>query len=132
MIYTDLTLFPAHVNGFLTDNLQSIYSRNIEMPKSFFQRVIDIIKKIPEGQVITYGQIAKFAGNPRGARQVARILHSCSGKENLPWHRVINSKGCIALKHKHGYELQKQLLEEEGLILDEIGCIDLKRYLWQQ
>ncbi|MGB3479012.1 MAG: MGMT family protein [bacterium] len=102
------------------------------MPKSFYQRVIDIIKRIPKGQIATYGQIAKFAGNPRGARQVARILHSSSRKEKLPWHRVINSKGCIALKHKHGYELQKQLLEDEGLILDEIGCIDLKRYLWQQ
>lgn len=102
------------------------------MPKSFYHRVVDTIKRIPKGQVITYGQIAKLAGNPHSARQVAYILHSSSSKENLPWHRVINRKGCIALKHKHGYELQKQLLEDEGLFLDENGCIDLKRYLWQQ
>lgn len=108
-----------------------IYSRNIKMQRSFYQRVIAIIKSIPKGQVTTYGQIAKHAGNPQSARQVAYILHSSSHKENLPWHRVINSKGCIALRHKYGYKLQRQLLEDEGISLDEKGCIDLKRYLWQ-
>ena len=107
-----------------------VYSYHTTMQRSFYQRVIDTIRRIPEGQVTTYGQIAKHAGNPRGARQVAYILHSSSHKENLPWHRVINSRGCIALRHKYGYELQKQLLEDEGVILDEKGCIDLKRYLW--
>jgi methylated-DNA-protein-cysteine methyltransferase-like protein len=100
------------------------------MQRSFYQRVIDAIRKIPEGQVTTYGEIAKLAGNPHSARQVAYILHSSSSKENLPWHRVINSKGCIALKHKHGYELQRQLLEQEGVVFEEHGCIDLERYLW--
>lgn len=101
------------------------------MQRSFYQRVIDIIKKIPEGHVTTYGRIAKHAGNPQGARQVAYILHSSSRRENLPWHRVINSKGRIALRHKHGFELQKKLLEDEGIISDGKGCIDLQRYLWQ-
>ena len=109
-----------------------IYSHEMKMQRSFYQRVIDIIRRIPEGQVATYGQIARHAGNPQGARQVAYILHSSSRRERLPWHRVINSKGCIALKHKHGFELQKQMLEDEGIILDEKGCIDLDRYLWQQ
>ena len=101
------------------------------MQKSFYQRVIDAIRRIPKGQITTYGQIAKFAGNPRGARQVARILHSCSRKENLPWHRVINRKGCIALKHKHGYELQKRLLEDEGISFDEYGCLNLEHFIWR-
>ncbi|MCK4694923.1 MAG: MGMT family protein, partial [Candidatus Cloacimonetes bacterium] len=67
------------------------------MLSSFYIRVIGIIKKIPEGKIATYGQIAKYAGNPQGTRQIARILHSSSEKHELPWHRVINSKGKISL-----------------------------------
>lgn len=100
------------------------------MEKSFYQRVIVIIKSVPEGKVATYGQIAAYAGNSRAARQVAYILHSSSRKENLPWHRVVNSKGSISLKPHHGYELQKKLLEKEGIIFNEGNCIDLKRFLW--
>ncbi|MCK4250033.1 MGMT family protein [candidate division WOR-3 bacterium] len=100
------------------------------MPKTFFQRVIAIIKNIPEGKVATYGQIATYAGNPRAARQVAYILHSSSRKENLPWHRVINSKGSISLKPGHGYELQKQMLKKEGITFKENDCINLQRFLW--
>jgi methylated-DNA-protein-cysteine methyltransferase-like protein len=100
------------------------------MSKSFHQRAIEIIKQIPEGKVATYGQIAAYAGNPRGARQVAYILHSSSRKENLPWHRVVNSKGGISLKPGSGYGLQKKLLEKEGIIFDKNNCIDLKRFLW--
>jgi methylated-DNA-protein-cysteine methyltransferase-like protein len=100
------------------------------MRRSFYQRVIEIIKNIPEGKVATYGQIAAYAGNPRAARQVAYILHSSSGKENLPWHRVVNSKGGISLKPRRGYELQKQLLKEEGITFKENDCIDLEDHLW--
>jgi methylated-DNA-protein-cysteine methyltransferase-like protein len=100
------------------------------MKKTFHQRVIGIIKNIPEGKVATYGQIAQFAGNSRAARQVAYILHSSSGKENLPWHRVVNSRGSISLKPKHGYELQKQLLKKEGIKFDKNDCIDLNRFSW--
>jgi methylated-DNA-protein-cysteine methyltransferase-like protein len=103
----------------------------IFMHRSFHERAVDIIKRIPDGHVATYGQIARLAGNPRGARQVSYILHSSSAKEKLPWHRVINSKGLIALKHGRGYELQKQLLEDEGIVISDKGCIDLKRFLWQ-
>ncbi len=98
--------------------------------KSFYQRVVNIIKSIPEGRVATYGQIAQYAGSPRAARQVAYILHASSGKENLPWHRVVNSKGGISLKPRRGFELQKQLLEREGIIFDEEDHIDLKKYAW--
>jgi len=115
--------------SFTLHNIVHLYTKI--MPKSFYHRVIDVIRRIPNGQVTTYGQIAKFAGNPRGARQVARILHSSARKENLPWHRVINRNGCIALKHKHGYELQKHLLEDEGISFDEHGCIDLEHFMWR-
>ena len=62
------------------------------MMNPFTERVINIIKSIPIGKVMSYGQIAKVAGSPRGARQVVRILHSMSEKHKLPWHRVINAK----------------------------------------
>jgi len=100
------------------------------MRKTFYQIVISLIKSIPQGKVATYGQIAAYAGNYMAARQVAYILHSSSCKENLPWHRVINSNGYISLKPKQGYELQKKLLKKEGIIFKENDCIDLKRYLW--
>jgi len=96
----------------------------------FTKRVIDIIKGIPSGKVLSYGQIADLAGNPYGARQVSRILHSCSRKYNLPWHRVINSKGKISFKEKFAYEEQKNLLIAEGIIFDKKEIIDLKIFSW--
>lgn len=98
---------------------------------SFSQKVKDIIKKIPKGKVATYGQIATYSGNPRASRQVAWILHSSSKKDNLPWHRVINSKGLISLPHNGGYEIQKELLKKEGIVFGRNDKIDFNRYLWR-
>ena len=72
-----------------------------------------------------------LAGNPRAARQVVRALHSSSGKEKLPWFRVINSKGQISLKPGQGYELQKALLEDEGIEFGLTDTIDLARFQWR-
>lgn len=100
------------------------------MPTKFTENVIHIISNIPEGKVLTYGTIAMLAGNPRGARQVTRILHSSSKKHNLPWHRVVNSKGKISLKIHNGYNEQKARLVSEGVFFSEGDQIDLKKYLW--
>ena len=94
----------------------------------FTQRVIEIIKQIPAGRVMTYGQIAKLAGSPRGARQVVRILHSMSEKHNLPWHRVINSKGQLGLREDESVNVQKLSLEMEGVEFTNRFQIDLARY----
>ena len=95
----------------------------------FTEDVLEIIKMIPRGKVMTYGQIATLANNPRGARQVSRILHSMSTKYNLPWHRVINSKGTISLTGEPGF-IQGQLLSSEGI--DVINKkIDLKKHLFK-
>lgn len=93
-------------------------------------RARDIIKAIPHGKVVTYGLIAAHAGNHRGARQVARLLHSSSQKENLPWHRVVNRNGMISLKPFQGYETQKQLLENEGIIFSNKDAINFDSFLW--
>ena len=100
------------------------------MGTDFHQRVVTIIKKIPKGKVAIYGQIAALAGNPRAARQVVRILHSSSRKEQLPWHRVINRQGRISLKLGSGYEIQKALLKEEGVAFGISDNIDFERYFW--
>ena len=101
------------------------------MVEPFSQRVKEIIKKIPRGKVATYGQIAAFAGSPRAARQVVRLLHSSSRKDKLPWQRVVNSQGKISLKPGYGYEEQKRLLLREGVKFDIYGVIDFGKYLWQ-
>ena len=94
------------------------------------QRIVDSIKSIPRGTVATYGGIAAAAGNPRGARTVVWLLHSASIEENLPWHRVINSRGTISLKPGDGYEEQRGLLESEGVEFDERHVVDLSRFEW--
>ncbi|MBF0500859.1 MAG: MGMT family protein [Candidatus Riflebacteria bacterium] len=93
----------------------------------FTEQVLAIVRAIPAGNVATYGQIARLCGNPRGARQVSRILSSCSEKYDLPWHRVINSRGGISLGHTHG-DLQRALLEAEGISFDRNGDVDLEKY----
>jgi methylated-DNA-protein-cysteine methyltransferase-like protein len=93
----------------------------------FTQFVIEVIQNIPQGKVMTYGQIAAYCGNPRGARQVSRILHSMSEKHQLPWHRVINSKGMISLTGQAGF-VQKEMLDQEGITLVN-NKINLQEFL---
>ena len=93
----------------------------------FTERVIQIIKAIPKGKVMTYGQIAKEAGSPRGARQVVRILHTMSAKHKLPWHRVINVKGEIAIPDEESAYSQRAMLEAEGVCFRSNGLVDLKK-----
>ncbi|WP_164670807.1 MGMT family protein [Virgibacillus doumboii] len=98
--------------------------------EKFTADVIKIIKGIPSGKVMTYGQIANRAGSPRGARQVSRILHSMSRKYKLPWHRVINAQGEISIRDEEMAQVQRLSLESEGVeFLDNTYKIDLDEYL---
>lgn len=94
----------------------------------YTERVIEIIKNIPEGKVMTYGQIARIAGSPRGARQVVRVLHSMSAKYNLPWHRVINTKGELTIKDYDLRSLQKLYLQNEGVDFLQEYTINLPKH----
>lgn len=94
----------------------------------FTERVIRIIQSIPSGKVMTYGQIATLAGNAQGARQVVRILHSMSKKYDLPWHRIINAKGEVAIKDAEGAFTQKDRLLSEGITLTQSGKVNLVIY----
>lgn len=89
------------------------------------------IAAIPRGRVATYGQIAHLAGKPWGARQVAWILHSQSGKYRLPWQRIIGARGQISLPPGRGFEEQRKLLRREGVVVAASGRIDLGRFRWR-
>lgn len=99
---------------------------------SFKDGVIEIIKSIPLGKVTTYGTVATLAGSPRSAREVGYILHALTKKHDLPWQRVINKKGYISIRGEdvNMKNLQKKLLEEEGVEVSEEFMIDLKKYGW--
>jgi len=94
------------------------------------EEIIGIIKSIPKGKVATFGQIARLAGYANGARQVVRILHTCTEKYDLPWFRVVNAKGEIALSIYNGADEQKALLEAEGITFIEEYKVDLAAHLW--
>lgn len=101
------------------------------MIQTFTEKVLAVIQAIPEGRVSSYGRIAALAGNPRGARQVSRFLHSMSEKYNLPWHRVVSASGRISLPRGRGYEQQRALLEHEGIVFSLHQGIDLSAFLWE-
>lgn len=95
--------------------------------EAFTRKVIQVIQNIPSGKVMTYGQIAAQAGSPRGARQVARLLHSMSAKYELPWHRVVNAAGTISIQDENYRQMQKELLQREGVEISG-EKIDLIRF----
>ncbi|MCC7459954.1 MAG: MGMT family protein [Proteobacteria bacterium] len=96
----------------------------------FSKNVIKLIKMIPKGKVATYGQIARLAGSPWGARGVGWLLHSSTKKHNLPWQRVIKSGGSLSFpKTSKTFSLQKKLLEKEGVTL-KTGRVNLKTHGW--
>ena len=97
---------------------------------TFTQRVIELIIEIPRGQVCTYKYLAIMAGSPNASRQVAWILHSSSTKYDLPWHRVLNSKGYIVLSTEEGRLEQRTLLFQEGVPFLTDFQVDLDRCLW--
>jgi methylated-DNA-protein-cysteine methyltransferase-like protein len=100
------------------------------MPSEATLRIISAVKEIPRGKVSSYGAIAALAGLPNGARQVVRVLHSSSGKEGLPWYRLLRKDGRIALPPGEGFELQRAFLEREGIEVSREGRVDLGRFGW--
>jgi methylated-DNA-protein-cysteine methyltransferase-like protein len=106
-------------------------TRSAPSETPFTREVKKILRAVPPGRVVTYGQVAALAGRERAARGVAWILHSSSEAARLPWHRVIGSGGKISLRRGRGYEEQKRRLGAEGVRVGPGGRIDLKRYRWE-
>jgi methylated-DNA-protein-cysteine methyltransferase-like protein len=98
---------------------------------SSYARIYAVVRRIPRGRVATYGQIAELAGLPRQARQVGYALAALRDKR-VPWQRVINARGEISLRSVSGPdELQRVLLEREGVTFDANGRVSLHAHLWQ-
>jgi len=98
---------------------------------SLYEQVYDMVCSVPEGKVASYGQIARLIGRPRHARQVGYALAALPEEHEVPWHRIVNSKGEVSPRSKAGYEdYQRILLEEEGVEFNPAGRIYLKQFLW--
>jgi methylated-DNA-protein-cysteine methyltransferase related protein len=99
--------------------------------KNLKNKVEAILAQIPEGRVMTYGQLAALAGSPNSARIVGGIAHF--GNPKLPWHRVVNKQGRLASGYPGGRNIHKQHLEAEGIVVkDEAGdySVDVEMLLW--
>ena len=102
------------------------------MTIGFFERVYRLVRQVPPGKVTSYGAIARMLGHPRAARTVGWALHSLPEGSDVPWHRVINSQGCISIsRREHSADLQRALLETEGIQFDADGTVDWERFGWR-
>lgn len=98
---------------------------------SFYDKIYESVGKIPYGKVATYGQIAALSGNPKAARAVGNALHKNHLPGIIPCHRVVNASGRLSPAFAFGGEnIQRQMLEKEGVAFLENGFVDLKRCLW--
>ena len=97
---------------------------------SLYDRIYRVTRLIPAGTVATYGQIAEIVGDC-GPRNVGYALSALAEGNEVPWHRVINSKGEVSPRSEPGIDLiQRQLLELEGVEFDEKGQVDFSRFGW--
>ena len=98
---------------------------------SFFEQVYRLVRQIPPGKVTSYGAIARMLGHPHAARTVGWALHGLPEGSDVPWHRVINSRGRISTScREHSANLQQALLEAEGIEFDERGYVNWDRSGW--
>jgi len=98
-----------------------------------YELIWSVVKRVPRGRVATYGQIAELAGLEGHARQVGYALHNLPPRSSVPWHRVINAKGEVSARSAgDSHELQRMLLEAEGVVFNTLGRVDLKRYRWSK
>lgn len=99
--------------------------------ETFYHAVWDLVRRVPVGCVVTYGQLATWLGSPRAARAVGYAMFNVQNAD-VPWHRVVNAKGEISIGgHLHRPGRQRELLEAEGVAFDAKGRIDLNQYRWQ-
>ncbi len=97
-----------------------------------YSLIYDMVKRIPKGRVATYGQIAELVDLPGHARQVGYALNALPEGHDVPWQRVINAQGRVSAQRDPLFEkIQRQLLEEEGVVFDGAGRIELERFQWR-
>jgi len=99
----------------------------------FYELIYQWVRKIPPGKVATYGQIAALTGRPNHARQVGYALYRVAPDSGIPWQRVVNAQGMISHspQRQGSDDLQRILLEQEGITFNRQDKLDLRRYRWQ-
>lgn len=97
------------------------------LSEKFRVEVYEVVRSIPIGKVMAYGEIAALLGRPQCSRMVGRVLKQVPVELNLPCHRVVNSQGRLV----PGWEEQQELLLNEGICFKKNGCVDLATYHWE-
>lgn len=99
--------------------------------QNFFEKVYEVARQIPRGRVTSYGAIARYLGAARSARMVGWAMNGAGGMDDIPAHRVVNRKGLLTGKfHFQGTNLMQQLLENEGIKVENSQVVDFKKHFW--
>ena len=99
--------------------------------KDFFQKVYEVVKMIPPGRVSTYGLIAKYLGSAKSSRVVGYAMNASHQNSDIPAHRVVNRVGILTGKHHFsGTTLMKNLLESEGVKIQNDRVVNFKKVVW--
>ncbi len=111
------------------------------MTATTYERIRAVVRRVPRGRVVTYGQVAAEAGLPRAARQVGYAMSALPDDSDVPWYRVVNAHGRISRRSRArgprradaavAESIQRSLLEAEGIVFDARGRIDLECYRWE-
>ena len=97
---------------------------------NFFQKVYDVARQIPYGKVTSYGAIAEFLASRGSARMVGWAMNNCP--DDVPAHRVVNRMGVLTGKHHFdGTNLMQQLLESEGIVVEDNQVVNLGKHFWK-
>ncbi|MCY4652462.1 MAG: MGMT family protein [Dehalococcoidia bacterium] len=97
-----------------------------------YRRILDVVRQVPHGQVATYGQIALIVGDCT-PRMVGYCLASLDFDSDVPWQRIINYQGKVSPRSTgHGSQVQRELLENEGVEFDARGCVSFRKYGWME
>lgn len=96
--------------------------------EEFYSAVYEIVKEIPEGCVVTYGQIARLLGKPQCSRMVGQAMFHAPEGNRIPCHRVVNCQGRLVPRWKN----HRILLEKENILFKKNGCVDLKKCIWTE
>ena len=101
------------------------------MPKeNYFEDVYQVVRLIPEGRVTNYGAIAQYLGLRAGARMVGWAMNSAHVQADVPAHRVVNRNGMLTGKHHFGGNRMQELLEKEGLTIENDKVVDFDKLFW--
>ena len=120
---------PERVRTYRVSSIEGKFILNLTNDKQYRERVYDIVRQIPPGRVMTYGQIAGILGESYTARTVGYVMHGAG--DDVPWQRVINSQGkCSTGRLTIPMNLQHELLEAEGIEFSAAGKCDLGKYQW--